>query len=106
MLVLPATDTSNIGRGRGEGGATEIIVLVLGLGGPVRREHVFEASADGVAVLVVAGGGEGLRHAGDVDAKATITPGVTALGVEQRRAPGVADAAGHRPELVGVGRYL
>src|SRR6266702_7772704 len=100
MLVLPATDADHVGRTGGDGRAAEVVILVFGLGRPVRREHVFEAGADGVAVLAVAGGGEGLRHAGDVDAEATVAPGVTTLGVEQRRAPGVADAAGHRPELV------
>ena len=49
---------------RGKGGVAEVVILVFGLGGPVRREHVFEAGADGIAVLVVAVGGEGRRRAG------------------------------------------
>src|ERR1700690_1106892 len=49
--------------------AAEIVVLVFELGGPARREHVFEAGADGVAILVAAVGGEGPRRAArnDVD---------------------------------------
>ena len=34
-----------------------------------------------------------------------VAPGVTALGVEQRRTPGVAEPAGHRAELVGIGGH-
>src|SRR3954467_11200056 len=95
MLVLPAADTDNVDRTRGDRRAAEVVILVLGLGRPIRREHVFEASANGIAVLAVAGGGEGLRDAGDIDAKAAVAPGITALGVEQRRSPGVAEATGH-----------
>src|SRR3954465_2387355 len=101
MLVLPAADADDVDRTGGNRRAAEVVILVLGLGRPVRREHVFEASTNGIAVLAVAGGGEGLRDAGDIDAKTAIAPGVTALGVEQRRSPGVADATGHRAELVG-----
>src|SRR5947209_7959650 len=106
MLVLPAANTDDIGWAGGKGRAAEIVVLVLGLGRPVRREHIFKASADGVAVLAVAGRGDGLRHAGDVDAETAVAPRVTTLGIDQRRTPGVADAAGHRADLVGVGRDL
>src|SRR3954452_6612173 len=106
MLVLPAADADNVDRTGGDRRAAEVVILVLGLGRPVRREHVFEASANGIAVLAVAGGGEGLRDAGDIDAKTAIAPGITALGVKQRRSPGVADATGHRAELVGIGGHL
>src|SRR3954452_20667615 len=91
MFVLPAADADDVSGAGGEGGAAEIIVLVLGLGRPVRREHVLEAGADGVAVLAVPAGGKGRGHAGDVDPEAAIAPGVTALGVEQRRPPGVTE---------------
>ena len=88
----------------GKGGAAEIIILVFGLGGPVRREHVFEAGADGIAVRVVAGGGERYRRSGGADADiAVVAPGVAALGVEQCRPPSVAEPAGDRAELVGIG---
>src|SRR3984893_7353140 len=101
MLVVPETG-ADAGRGpAGEGGAAEIVILVFGLGGPVRREHVFETGADGVAVLVGGIGGKRRRHAGDSDADiGIVAPGITALGVEQRRSPGVADPSGDRAELV------
>src|SRR6202521_1126896 len=51
-----------------EGRAAEIVVLVFELGGPARREHVFEAGADGVAILMVVVGGEGRRCAAGNDA--------------------------------------
>src|SRR5215207_10396819 len=103
VLVVAETATGDIGRPRREGGVAEIVILVLGLGRPVRGEHVFETAADRIAVLVAAIGGEGRRHAGHRHPEiVAIPPGVTALGVEQRRTPGVAEPAGHRPELVGV----
>src|SRR5215468_1775084 len=105
MVVLPAARADDIGRTGGEGGVAEIIVLVLGLGRPVRREHVFEARANGVTVFPVAGRGEGGGRPACADAEVVVAPGVAALGIEQRRAPGVADAAGYRAELVGVGGY-
>src|SRR3954451_24877648 len=103
MLVLPAADADNVDRTGGDRRAAEVVILVLGLGRPIRREHVFEASADSVAVLAVPGRGEGLRHACDIHGKTAIAPGITALGVKQRRSPSVADATGHRAELVGIG---
>src|SRR5262249_50781562 len=51
--------------GCGEPGIAEIVVLVLGLGRPVRREHVFDAGADGVAVAVVAIDDEADRRAAE-----------------------------------------
>ena len=51
---------------------------------------------------MVAIGGEGGRHAGHGGGNiVAVTPGVTALRVEQRRSPGVAEPAGHRSDLVG-----
>src|ERR1700733_400366 len=70
MLIVPAANADDVGRTAGDRRAAEVVILILGLGRPVRREHVFKAGADGVAVLAVAGGGEGLRHAGDVHAEA------------------------------------
>src|SRR5665648_181293 len=51
-----------------EGRAAEIVVLVFELGRPARREHIFEAGADSVAILMVVVGGEGRRRAGSNDA--------------------------------------
>src|SRR6185295_17230614 len=51
VFVVAEAAAGDIGGSRREGGVAEIVVLVLGLGRPVRGEHVFEAAADGVAVL-------------------------------------------------------
>src|ERR1700753_2151381 len=96
VLVVADAVADNFSRAAGEGGAAEIVILVLELGRPVRSEHVFQAGADSVAVIVVAGGGEGHARAAKADADIVVAPGVTALGVEQRRTPSVAEAAGHR----------
>ena len=51
-------------------------------------------------------GGEGRRYAGHRHPEiVAVAPGVTALGVEQRRTPGVAEPAGYRAELVGIGGH-
>src|SRR5207302_10178677 len=57
VLVVAEAPASDIGGSRGEGGVAEIVILVLGLGRPVRGKHVLEAPADGLAVLVAAVGG-------------------------------------------------
>src|SRR6185312_7172935 len=78
VLVVAETAAGDIGRACREGGVAEIVILVLGLGRPVRGEHVFEAAADGVAVLVAAVGGEGRRHAGHRHPEiVAVAPGVT-----------------------------
>src|SRR5215217_5424711 len=103
VLVVAETPAGDIGRPCREGGVAEIVILVLGLGRPVRGEHVFETAANRIAVLVAAIGGEGRWHAGHRHPEiVAVAPGVTALGVEQRRTPGVAEPAGDRAELVGV----
>src|SRR5439155_11192397 len=101
-LVVAEAGAERVGGASRNRGVAEIVILVLGLGRPVRGEQIFEARADGVAVLAVARGGEGGRYTADGHADiVAVTPGVTTLGVEQRRAPGVAEAAGHRADLVG-----
>src|SRR6266446_536698 len=103
MLVVPEMGANDRGRSAGESGIAEVVVLVFGLGGPVRREHVFETAADGVAVLVTAIGREGGRYAADGDSDiVVVAPGIAALGVEQRRAPSIAEPAGGRAKLVVV----
>src|SRR5439155_11186416 len=101
MLVITESDANDrAGAGR-ESGVAEVVVLVFGLGGPVRREHVFETGADSKTVLVGAIGGKRGRYSGDTDTDiVVVTPGIATLGVEQRRAPGVAKPAGHRTKLV------
>src|SRR5882762_1933606 len=104
LVVAEAGSNEDGGAGGNKGGAAEVVILVFNLGGPARREHVFEASADGVAVTMVAVGGENQRRAssgGHVDVVAVL-PGITALGVKQRRTPGVAEPAGDRSKLVVV----
>src|SRR5450432_882515 len=56
-----------------EGRAAEIVVLVFELGRPARREHIFEAGADSVAILMVVVGGEGRRRAGSNDADIVVS---------------------------------
>src|SRR5258706_9727409 len=91
MLVVPEVGADDRGRSTGKRRCAEIVVLVFGLGGPVRGEHVFETGADSVAVLVGAIGGKRGRYAADGDADiVVVAPGVAALGVDQPRAPSVA----------------
>src|SRR2546430_4799472 len=104
MLVVPETGADDLGGSTGEGGAAKIVILVLGLGGPVRREHVFQTGANSVAVLMTSIGAKGHRCAADADADiVVVAPGVAALAVEQRRTPGVSEPAGGRAKLVVVG---
>src|ERR1700722_20032254 len=92
VLGVGEPGTDNVDGTGQEGRAAEIVVLVFELGGPARREHVFEAGADGVAILMVVVGGEGRRCAAGNDANiVVILPGITALGIEQGRAEGVAE---------------
>src|ERR1700730_15807204 len=104
MLVVAEPGADNDGGAGRERGAAEVVILVFSLGGPARGEHVFEAGANGVAVTVIAIGGEGHRHAarGYVEV-VTVLPGITALGVKQRRAPGIAEPAGDRSKLIVLG---
>src|SRR5947209_5476717 len=103
VFVVAEAAAGDVGRACRKGGVAEIVILVLGLGRPVRGEHVFEAAADGVAVLVAAVGREARRHTSHRHPEiVAVAPSVTALGVEQRRTPGVAEPAGHRAELVGI----
>src|SRR5450759_2644671 len=46
MLVIPEAGSDDRRRPAGKCGPAEVLILILGLGGPVRREHVFEAGAD------------------------------------------------------------
>ena len=65
LVVAVAAESRERGR-RHEGGLAEVVVLIFDLGGPTRREHVFEAGTDGVAIMVAAVERERLRHAADV----------------------------------------
>src|SRR4029077_20260426 len=47
FVVIPGAKRCQHDRGH-KAGAAEIVVHVLGLGRPVRGEHVFDAGADGV----------------------------------------------------------
>src|SRR5512138_3198951 len=75
VFVVAEAAAGDIGRAGREGRVAEIVILVLGLGRPVRGKHVFEAAADGVAVAMAAVGGESRRHAGHRDAEiVAVTP--------------------------------
>src|SRR5215210_529601 len=103
MFIIPKPGANDRGWAAGEGGAAEIIVLVLRLGGPVRREHVFETGPHSVAVLVGVVGGKSRGYPGDGNTEiGIVAPGVAALAVEQRGTPGVANPAGGRAQLVVV----
>src|SRR2546429_6601 len=85
-----------------EAAVAEIVVLIFGLRRPVRREHVFDAAANGPAILVVAVQREGDGNAGKGQRLAIVGIGVAALDVEQRRTGSVADAAGDGAEAALV----
>src|SRR6185312_7484405 len=53
VIVVAEARADDRGRSPCESRAAEIVVLVLGLGRPVRGEHVFKARADGPAILVI-----------------------------------------------------
>src|ERR1700677_2024653 len=48
VLVVAEPGADDLRGTAGEGSAAEIVILVFHFGGPVRREHVFEARADRV----------------------------------------------------------
>src|ERR1700733_1481378 len=97
MLVFPEPGSDDVGGAAGEGGVAEIVVHVFAFDGPVRCEDVFETAADSVTVAMRAIDRKAHRNAtstgADTDA---IAPGVTALGVNQRRTPSVTDPASCR----------
>src|SRR6478672_3313416 len=106
MLVVTESDADKGGGAGRERRVAEIIVLVFDLGRPVRGEHVFETSAHGVAVAMIAVGRERRRHAADAYVEVVaILPAITALGIKQRRTPGVAEASSDRSKLVAVGGH-
>src|SRR5690606_29170240 len=69
----------------------EVVVLVFDLARPVLGEQVFKTSTNGVAVTSA--------FATEAVGEASVSPGITALGVQQRRTPGVAEAAGDRAQV-------
>ena len=98
MLVIAEADGGNNTSGAGEESvpSAEVIVLVFDLARPVLGEHVFETTADGVAVATTAVVGEGA--AAETVREAGVSPGITAFDVQQRRTPGVAEPTGDRTE--------
>src|SRR6266481_8961680 len=103
LLVAEGAERDKRDRG-GEPAAVEVIKLVLDLGRPVLGEHVFQASADSEAIAMVAIEREADRNAGGRQGFAVVGVGITSLGVQQRRPPGVTDApryGGNRALVVG-----
>src|SRR5262249_22302536 len=88
--------------GRLEAAVAEIIVLILGLHRPARREHVFGAAADGPAIGVFIAEQEGDRSAAQGQRLAIVRIGVAALYIHQCRTEGIADTGsdGAEPALV------
>src|ERR1039457_2488397 len=104
LVVAGAAETRQDGW-RHKIGLAEVIILILDLGRPVLGEHVFQASADSVAIMMAAVERERLRHGEERQRLVVVGGGIAALDVEQSRTPGVADPAGHRAEgtlVVGV----
>src|SRR5438445_9775139 len=85
MIVDADLDGAEFGRtgieaetAEGIGLALEVREHVFGFGGPVRREHVFNAAADGVSGMHVAvRNGKAERGSGE----RVIGPGIAALGI-------------------------
>src|SRR5882724_11487214 len=103
MFVIPEAGADDRGGPGGKGGVAEIVKLVLAFDGPVRREQVFEAGTHGITIPLIAAGRESRRKATNANADIVVAaPGVAALGVEQRRAEGVAKPGRGRAKLVGV----
>src|SRR3954471_1706092 len=98
VLVVVERTERREGSRRHERAVAEIVVLILELGRPARGEHVFQTAADGVAVLVVMIEGERHRRTREGQPVVGVGPGITALDVQQRRTPGVADPGGRRTD--------
>src|SRR6201999_3372409 len=81
MLVVVEAASDDRRRAAGEARVAEVVVLVFAFDRPVRREHVFDAGADRVAVAVVLVDREGHRYAAGGHADVVVVaPGITALG--------------------------
>src|SRR5438132_8567974 len=85
VLVIVEGAERHQRRRRNEAAVAEIIVLILGLHRPARREHVFGAAADGPAVAVSIAEQEGDGNAAESHALAVVGIGVAALYIDQRR---------------------
>src|SRR5262245_4212323 len=82
---------------RRNGGVVEVEILILHLCRPIRREHVFETTTDGVTGVAAIDQERRIKD-GDHGQSAVITECDTTLGIEQSRSPRVAETAGHRPK--------
>src|SRR5436190_9504894 len=103
MFVISKPGANHRGGSASDGGAAEVVILVLGFRRPVRREHVFQTGTDGVAVLVGRIGAECYRCASDANPDVgIIAPRIAALAINQRGTPSVAKPARDRAELVVV----
>src|SRR4029077_5819758 len=106
MLVVPEAIADDRRGPGGDGRAAEVVILVFAFDGPVWCEHVFQAGADRITVAAIADSRKGHRRAADTHTDVVVAaPGVTALGVEQCRAPGVAEPTGDRTKLIGIGGH-
>ena len=88
---------------RNDGGQIGCIVIVgvhvFHFARPVSGQHVFEAAADGPAGMDVAFGKADTESG---RRKLIVGPGITALGVEKRRACGNTNTAGDAPERINL----
>jgi hypothetical protein len=105
MIVDANLDRAEFGGTGIEADTSHVIILasevrehVFGLGGPVRREHVFDAAADGISGMKLT-----VRTVDDAgDRQLVVGPGITTLGVEQRRIRRDTDTAGNASKCLDL----
>src|ERR1039458_6882282 len=86
LVVAGAAETRQDGW-RHKIGLAEVIILILDLGRPVLGEHVFQASADSVAIMMAAVERERLRHGEERQRLVVVGVGIAAGKIAPRAFP-------------------